>query len=66
MHPYRMQALIRARGKDRVANVAQKNSVYQTIEALLRAGLIAVQGTVRDDNRPERTLYATTAAGRRA
>ena len=65
MHPYRMQTLIKQRGKDRVANVAQRNSVYQTIDALLRAGLIAVRETARDENRPERTIYEATDEGRR-
>lgn len=65
MHPYRMQTLIKARGKDHVANVAQRNSVYQTIDALLRAGLIAVRETTRDENRPERTVYEATEEGRR-
>ena len=65
MHPYRMQQLIVERGKDHVANVAQRNSVYQTIDALLRAGLIAVRETARDENRPERTIYAATDEGRR-
>jgi DNA-binding PadR family transcriptional regulator len=66
MHPYRMQTLIRQRGKDLVANVAQRNSVYQTIDALERAGLIAAKETSREENRPERTLYEATAEGRRA
>ena len=66
MHPYRMQTLIKQRGKDKIANVAQRNSVYQTIVALLRAGLIAVRGTSRDERRPERTIYEATEAGRRA
>jgi DNA-binding PadR family transcriptional regulator len=66
MHPYRMQTLIKQRGKDQVANVAQRNSVYQTIDALERAGLIAVRETSRDENRPERTVYEATAAGRQA
>jgi DNA-binding PadR family transcriptional regulator len=65
MHPYRMQSLIKERGKDHVANVAQRNSVYQTIDALLRAGLIAVRETARDENRPERTVYEATDEGRR-
>src|SRR5258708_38694044 len=64
MHPYRMQTLIKQRGKDRVANVAQRNSVYQTIEALRRAGLIEIRETARDQRRPERTIYQATAAGR--
>src|SRR5262245_17396862 len=65
MHPYRMQTLIKERGKDHVANVAQRNSVYQTIDALLRAGLIAVRETSREENRPERTIYEATDEGRR-
>src|SRR5689334_6323847 len=66
MHPYRMQTLIKQRGKDQVANVAQPNSVYQTIDALERAGLIATVETTRDENRPERTVYGATPEGRRA
>jgi DNA-binding PadR family transcriptional regulator len=65
MHPYRMQQLIIERGKHHVANVAQRNSVYQTIDSLLRAGLIAVRETARDENRPERTIYEATEDGRR-
>jgi DNA-binding PadR family transcriptional regulator len=64
MHAYRMQQLIKERHKDEVVNVAQRNSVYQTIERLVRDGLIAVQSTARADNRPERTVYEITATGR--
>jgi DNA-binding PadR family transcriptional regulator len=66
MHPYRMQTLIKQRGKDQIANVAQRNSVYQTIDALRRAGLIRIRGTSREDRRPERTTYEATEEGRRA
>lgn len=65
MHPYRMQALIKERGKDQIANVAQRNSVYQTIAALGRAGLITIRGTSRDERWPERTIYEVTDEGRR-
>ncbi len=65
MHPYRMQTLIMERGKQRIANVAQRNSVYQTITSLERAGLIAARKTERDENRPERTIYEPTEEGRR-
>lgn len=64
MHPYRMQTLIKERGKDQIANVAQRNSVYQTINALRRAGLIAVRETSRSERRPERTVYEVTQQGR--
>jgi DNA-binding PadR family transcriptional regulator len=66
MHPYRMQTLIKQRGKDRVANVAQSNSVYQTIDALKRGGLIVARETSRQERRPERTIYEATDEGRRA
>jgi len=64
MHPYRMQTLIKERGKDQIANVAQRNSVYQTITALHRAGLIVVRETAHHERRPERTVYEVTAEGR--
>jgi DNA-binding PadR family transcriptional regulator len=64
MHPYRMQTLIKERGKDLVANVAQRNSVYQTIDALRRAGLVEVREMSRDERRPERTVYQATPLGR--
>jgi DNA-binding PadR family transcriptional regulator len=63
MHPYRMHEMIKERGKDRIANVAQRNSVYQTIDRLLRAELITVLQTARDERRPERTVYEITDAG---
>jgi DNA-binding PadR family transcriptional regulator len=64
MHPYRMQQLITFRGKDKIVNVAQRNSVYQTIERLLRDGLIAVYATDRAARRPARTVYTRTPLGR--
>jgi DNA-binding PadR family transcriptional regulator len=70
MHPYRMQQMIKERGKDKIANVAARNSVYQTIDRLLRAGLIAVRETSRherrSERRPERTVYELTDAGQAA
>jgi DNA-binding PadR family transcriptional regulator len=66
MHPYRMQLLIKERGKDEVINVTQRASLYQTINRLEREGLIAAQSVSRDENRPERTAYELTGAGRQA
>lgn len=63
MHPYRMQQLIRQRHKEAVINVRLRSSLYQTIDRLQRAGLIAVQETEKADNRPERTIYRLTPAG---
>jgi DNA-binding PadR family transcriptional regulator len=64
MHPYRMQKLIKERGKDEVINVGQRASLYQTIGRLERDGLIRAQKMTRDENRPERTLYELTDTGR--
>jgi DNA-binding PadR family transcriptional regulator len=63
MHAYRMQQLIRGRGKDTVVNVAQRNSVYQALSTLLRKGLIRVRQTARASGRPERTVYEITDQG---
>ena len=63
MHPYRMQQLIRQRGKDTVVNVGQRTSLYKTIERLAAAGLVAVREIGRDQNYPERTVYGLTDDG---
>lgn len=63
MHPYRMHELIRQRGKDVVVNVAQRNSVYQTVDRLLRNAWIRVQQTVQAGG-PERVVYEITDEGR--
>jgi DNA-binding PadR family transcriptional regulator len=65
MHPYRMQRLIKERGKDEVVNVRQRASVYQTIDRLRRLGLIAPRERVREEKWPERTVYELTDEGRR-
>src|SRR3954471_13812075 len=64
MHAYRMQQLIRERHKGDIVNVTQRNSIYQTIERLVRDGLVEVGTTERAENRPERTTYHVTDAGR--
>jgi DNA-binding PadR family transcriptional regulator len=64
MHPYRMQQLIKERGKDEVINVRQRASLYQTIDRLLRTKLITIQETARAEKWPERTIYAITEHGR--
>lgn len=66
MHAYRMQRLIKMRRKDDVVNVARSNSVYQSIERLLRDGLIEVHEKLAADTAPARIVYALTADGRDA
>jgi DNA-binding PadR family transcriptional regulator len=64
MHPYRMQQLIKERGKDEVVNVRQRASVYQTIDRLHRLGLIVPREITREEKWPERTVYELTDEGR--
>lgn len=64
MHVYRMQQLIRQRAKDTVVNVAQRNSLYQTIARLVRDGLVRVRQTSRAENRPGRVVYELSETGR--
>jgi DNA-binding PadR family transcriptional regulator len=63
MHPYRMLQTIRERGQDQLVNVAQRNSVYQALDRLVRDGLARPAGTARDGGRPERTVYEITDRG---
>jgi DNA-binding PadR family transcriptional regulator len=64
MHVYRMQKLFEAQGKDRVVNVRARASLYQTIERLLRLGLVEVAETIRQEGYPDRVVYAITEDGR--
>jgi len=66
MHPYRMQQLIKERGKDLVVNVGQRSQLYKTIDRLLREEMITVAEVQREAARPERTVYTITDAGRQA
>jgi DNA-binding PadR family transcriptional regulator len=63
MHPYRMQQMIKERGQDQLVNVAQRNSVYQALDRLVRDGLARPGGTAREQGRPERTVYEITPDG---
>jgi DNA-binding PadR family transcriptional regulator len=65
-HAYRMQRLIESQGKDRVVNVRSRASLYQTIDRLVRLGLVQVRETVKAESRPDRTVYEITDQGREA
>ncbi|MFB6438773.1 PadR family transcriptional regulator [Streptomyces sp. NPDC056411] len=65
MHPYKMQRLMKDRGKGEVVNVGQRASLYRTIDRLHRQALIEIRESGRERNRPERTLYALTDEGAR-
>jgi DNA-binding PadR family transcriptional regulator len=65
MHPYEMYQTLLERHEDRLVKV-RPGSLYHTVERLNEAKLVKVTGTEREGNRPERTTYAITPAGRRA
>jgi DNA-binding PadR family transcriptional regulator len=64
MYPYKMWQLIKERAKDEVVNVRYRNTLYQTIDRLVRGGLITEKETRKEENRPEQTVYELTGEGR--
>lgn len=64
MHVYRMQKLLRLWGKDKVINIRRSASIYQTIERLIRLGLVDVRKTVQTESHPDRIVYGITVNGR--
>jgi DNA-binding PadR family transcriptional regulator len=63
MHPYEMGRRLKEHGKDRNIKY-NRGSLYMVVEQLSKAGFIAEQETVRDTQRPERTVYVLTDEGR--
>lgn len=63
MHPYEVSAVMRQRELSAVIKL-NASSLYSVMEALHRAGLIVLVETQREGRYPERTIYATTEAGR--
>jgi DNA-binding PadR family transcriptional regulator len=63
MHPYELSKTLRAHGDDRSIKFTH-GSVYMVFEQLAKAGLVEEQETTRDGQRPERTVYCITPAGR--
>ncbi len=65
MHPYEMVRLLRVRHDDRLLTITN-GTLYHTVARLQKAGLLAEVGIDREGNRPERTTYTLTDAGRDA
>jgi DNA-binding PadR family transcriptional regulator len=63
MHPYEMATTLRERHKDESIKL-NYGSLYAVVEGLERRGLVAAAETLRQGNRPERTVYRLTDAGR--
>lgn len=64
MHPYELGRTLREHGDDRSIKF-NHGSLYMVVQQLAKAGFIAEQETSREGQRPERTIYAITDAGRR-
>ncbi|WP_222853523.1 PadR family transcriptional regulator [Fodinicola acaciae] len=63
MHPYEMAAALRSQGKEGGLQL-KGGSLYAVVQTLEKHGYVAATGTSRQGNRPERTVYAITDAGR--
>ena len=63
MHPYELGRRLQETGMDRSVKF-NRGSLYMVVEQLRKAGFVAEQETVRDSQRPERTVYALTDDGR--
>ncbi|XVS67144.1 PadR family transcriptional regulator [Actinosynnema sp. CA-299493] len=62
-HPYELSRLMRAHGDDRSIKFTH-GSLYMVFGQLQKAGFIVEHETSREGQRPERTVYALTDAGR--
>jgi len=62
MHPYEISTTLRERGKEQSIKL-NYGSLYSVVESLQKHDLIHAQETSRAGRRPERTVYAITAAG---
>ncbi len=62
-HPYELGRLLREHGDDRSIKF-NHGSLYMVVRQLAKAGFIVEQETTREGQRPERTVYALTDAGR--
>ncbi|WP_351237798.1 PadR family transcriptional regulator [Streptomyces sp. NPDC002133] len=63
MHPYELSRAMRDHGDARSIKFSH-GSLYMVFQQLAKAGFIVEQETVRQGQRPERTVYALTDQGR--
>jgi DNA-binding PadR family transcriptional regulator len=64
MHPYELSRTLRDNGDDRSIKF-NHGSLYMVVQQLEKVDYIAAQETNREGQRPERTVYALTDAGRK-
>ncbi|MEU9915402.1 PadR family transcriptional regulator [Streptomyces sp. NPDC051001] len=63
MHPYEIAQTLRRQGKDSSTKI-NYGSLYTVVQNLQKHGFVEVTDVERQGNRPERTVYGITEAGR--
>jgi DNA-binding PadR family transcriptional regulator len=63
MHPYELARALRGNGDDRSIKF-NHGTLYMVVQQLAKAGFLAEVETTREGQRPERTVYTLTDAGR--
>jgi DNA-binding PadR family transcriptional regulator len=63
MHPYEIAQTLRRQGKDTSTRI-NYGSLYTVVQNLEKYGFVEVTDVERQGNRPERTVYGLTDAGR--
>ncbi|MFJ6570410.1 PadR family transcriptional regulator [Streptomyces sp. NPDC091292] len=63
MHPYEIAQTLRRQGKDQSTKI-NYGSLYTVVQNLEKHGFVEITDVQRQGNRPERTLYGLTDAGR--
>ncbi|MFD7402844.1 PadR family transcriptional regulator [Streptomyces sp. NPDC059866] len=63
MHPYEIAQTLRRQGKDASTKI-NYGSLYTVVQNLQKHGFVEVTDVERQGNRPERTVYGLTEAGR--
>jgi len=63
MHPYEIAQTLRSQGKDATTKI-KYGSLYTVVQNLEKHGFVEVADVERAGNRPERTVYGLTDAGR--
>ena len=63
MHPYEMSTTLRERRKEESIKL-NYGSLYAIVAGLEKHGLVEVREVMREGNRPERTVYGITEAGK--
>ncbi|MCX4992114.1 MULTISPECIES: PadR family transcriptional regulator [unclassified Streptomyces] len=63
MHPYEIARTLRRQGKDTSTKI-NYGSLYTVVQNLEKHGFVEVTDVERQGNRPERTIYGITEAGR--